>query len=124
MVGAGATGTSGGPRIITDVDFHEVVTRPPAPAATPASETPGDVSTEAPAAPTETTPAAEPEILAPIRPVSPTSASPTSVSSTPIPPAGEDSEAGNNSGDGETPASEDERWGHRPRRPIIDVEES
>jgi UPF0716 protein FxsA len=121
MVGTGSTGASGGPRIISDVEFHEVVTSAPAtPTETPAAETAADSAAEAPAATTETAPAAEPEILAPIRPVPPA----------PSPPAAAgDGEGGESPGESDTPASEDERrgeerWGHRPRRPIIDVEES
>jgi UPF0716 protein FxsA len=120
--GNAAAGATGGPRIISDVEFHEVATprKSPPPAATPSEATTTGPAAEPEAnAPAETqtstadaTAAAEPEILAPIRPVTPEppAAGPDPVENEGIAEPGE--------------ATEDERWGQAPRRPIIDVEES
>jgi UPF0716 protein FxsA len=123
MVGAAGgapAGAAGGPRIISDVEFHEVATprKSPPPAATPAPET--STAAEAPEAEvtaetqTDTPEAAvaEPEILAPIRPV------------TPEPPAAAPDPVENEGIAEPDEGTEDERWGRAPRRPIIDVEES
>jgi len=124
MVGAagtGAAGSAGGPRIISDVEFHEVATprKSPSPAATPPEATTGPAAAteakatdEPPADTPEAGGAAEPEILAPIRPVTPEPPAPA--------PDPVENEGLAEPGEG----TEDERWGRAPRRPIIDVEES
>lgn len=125
MVGAAGTGpagSAGGPRIISDVEFHEVATprKSPPPAATlsgaaapsPADAPEAEATAETPTNTPEATAAAEPEILAPIRPVTPEPPAPA--------PDPVENEGVAEPGEG----TEDERWGRAPRRPIIDIEES